>query len=195
MPEINSCPLQSFPGHFNMTLHSFFGRYTERWVWQGTQNDRGYLETRSHKCCTSEVFSSESLPTSPWLEAWGIQRLAWEGRTTSGQCCQSTSLLFWFVDCVRGALVTNRPLRYSLQNVGNGRWAGLHGELFAAEGSDWLEHAFWGWWLCSMVVEEGRKLDLQYFIQSFRSFNHFLTKRHAQNEPVWMFLVTFRLSR
>lgn len=131
MPEINSCPLQSFPGHFNMTLHSFFGRYTERWVWQGT---------------------------SPWLEAWGIQRLDWEGRTTSGQCCQSTSLLFWFVDCVRGALVTNRPLRYSLQNVGNGRWAGLHGELFAAEGSDWLEHAFWGWWLCSMVVEEGRKL-------------------------------------
>lgn len=119
-------------------------------------------------------------------QAWGIQRLAWEGRTTSGQCCQSTSLLFWFVDCVRGALVTNRPLRYSLQNVGNGRWAGLHGELFAAEGSDWLEHAFWGWWLCSMVVEEGRKLDLQYFIQSFRSFNHFLTKRHAQNEPVWM---------
>lgn len=83
-----------------------------------------------------------------------------------------------------GALVTNRPLRYSLQNVGNGRWAGLHAELFAAEGSDRLEHAFWGWWLCSMVVEEGRKLDLQYFIQSFRSFNHFLTKRHAQNEPV-----------
>lgn len=39
-----------------------------------------------------------------------------------------------------------RPLRR--QNVGNGRWAGLNDELFAAKGSeDWLKHDFWGGWL------------------------------------------------